>query len=66
MKLKIPIPSLKNIFDINDALLICGAILISKGLHMIYPPLAYIAVGLIVMWMGLPGKGVKQIGNNSE
>lgn len=56
--LKIFKKSLPNI-DFKDILVIIGAILISKGLYMVYQPAMYIFLGLTLSWLGWPSKEVR-------
>lgn len=45
--------------DFHDILIIFGGIFLGKGLYMIYPPAMFIIIGIVVIWLGLPGKVVK-------
>ncbi len=40
---------------IPDLLVICGAVLITIGLHLIYPPAAYIGAGIMLLIGGVIG-----------
>jgi len=40
-------------FDGNDALAVLGASLVLAGLAMIYFPLAPLALGLVLTWLGV-------------
>jgi hypothetical protein len=39
---------------LNLSLVTGGLCALAMGMHMIYPPLAFIVVGAILFWIGLP------------
>lgn len=45
--------------EISDILIIIGVIFLARGLYMIYPPSMFIIIGILAIWIGLPGKAVK-------
>lgn len=54
MKLRIPAPNID--FDKSDAVIVIGLALLFAGFHQIYPPLAPIVCGAILLvfaWMGI-------------
>lgn len=43
---------------LEDLLLLVGVAMLARGLWLIYPPVMWIFVGLLLMWAGLtPGRG---------
>lgn len=42
-------------FDIDDALVVGGALVTGAGVWLIYPPAALIAFGLALLFMGIRG-----------
>lgn len=43
---------LANLLDVRDALAFGGLGLVGYGLHMIYPPAAFIGIGAALFWLG--------------
>jgi hypothetical protein len=56
LKIKLPIKiKLPKIpIDHNDIFVLAGAGLVAAGIWQIYQPAAFIAVGLGLLWLGLP------------
>lgn len=40
--------------DIREACLVAGFFMVGGGLWLIYPPMALIICGLMLLWLGLP------------
>jgi hypothetical protein len=53
-------PSIENPIALFDAaVVLAGIVMIGKGLYMVYPPLMYIVIGIILAFPGWPKKEVK-------
>lgn len=46
--------------SLKEAALIVGFFLFAYGIWLIFKPLSFIMAGLILLWVGFPGKGVKK------
>jgi len=40
--------------DIHDVLIVAGVGMAAVGLWMVYPPAMFIAVGVGLLWLGMP------------
>jgi len=47
------ISTLAGAIDLRDAFVFGGIALVGYGVHAIYPPAAFIVVGLAVFWIGV-------------
>jgi len=45
--------ALAGMLDLRDLFCFGGLGLLAYGLHLVYPPAAYIAPGAILLWMGV-------------
>lgn len=43
---------LAGLFDLRDAIAFGGLGMVGFGLHLIYPPAAYIVCGAVLFWLG--------------
>jgi hypothetical protein len=46
--------------NLKEAALIVGFFLFAYGIWLIFKPLSFITAGLVLLWFGYPGKGVKR------
>ena len=49
-----------NESNFKEAALIVGFFLFAYGIWLIFKPLSFILAGLILLWLGFPGKGVRK------
>jgi hypothetical protein len=64
LRIRIPLkfkPTKPKLTDdhIREACLLAGFFALARGLWLIYPPAAWIACGLILIWLGIPPRPPK-------
>lgn len=42
---------------IKETCLLAGFLMLETGIWLIYPPAAFIVGGILLLWLGMPGKG---------
>jgi len=47
---------LKVPLNMQDYSIMAGAVMVFYGIHLVYPPAAFIVIGSGLIYMGLPGK----------